>query len=124
MALKDYPPIYDGTTLPFFPEADIDPKEIAKTFRSEGGHDIKQSFRKDKWSISVKTKLADDEWVAFFYGLSLGDGFVYQQYSPLLHGYTSRNVRMENFKFKQVKDSEVLTAVNGVWEVSFTLEEF
>jgi hypothetical protein len=63
--------------------------------------------------------------VAFFYDLAVNhDSVTFKQYSPLEQGYSTRNVRLEGFKYKAHKNSEDLTEVNGVWDVSFTLEEF
>ena len=81
--------------------------------------------RTDKLSASVKMKVADDTWVAFFYDLYKNhDSVTFKQYSPLLHGYETRTVRLTGFKYKKVKHSEDLKAVTGVWEVSFNIEEF
>lgn len=124
MSMKDYPVMFNNTEIPFFPEIDVEPKKIANKNQSEGGRDIIQVVRRDKWSLPVKMSVADDEWVAFFYALSLDDSITFKMYSPLEGGYSERIVRMENFKYKMHKHSEDLSAVMGVWDVSFTLEEF
>lgn len=122
--LKDYPPMFNETSLTFFPEIKVNSEKIASENRSESGYDIVQVIRRDKWNVPVKLKLADDYWVKFFYELSLLDSVTYKQYSPLVQGYTTRTVRIDNFEFAWVKGSDKLEGVNGVWEVSFTLKEF
>ncbi len=120
-----YPPMFDNTAVPFFPDIDNSPNNIEETHESEGGMDIVQTIRTDKLSASVKMKVADDTWVAFFYDLYKNhDSVTFKQYSPLLHGYETRTVRLTGFKYKKVKHSEDLKAVTGVWEVSFNIEEF
>ena len=122
--LSDYPPMFNTTEVPFFPKIDNTPKNIENEHQSEGGRTIVQKIRTDKLSAAVKMKVADKTWVAFFYGLFIGTSAVtFKQYNPLLDGYETRSVRITNFKYSQVKDSEDLTAVMGVWEASFNIEE-
>lgn len=123
-SLSEYPMIMNGTTVPFFPETDNEPLKLEAVTQSEGGRDIVQVIRDDKMSVSVKTEVAGVQWVKFFYGLHKMDAFVLKQYNPLIEAYDERTVRMEDFKYKAKKKSEKLTAVTGVWEVSFKLEEF
>lgn len=125
MSLKDYPIMFNNTAVPFFPDIETQPKNIENVHQSEGGRDIIQQIRADKWSVPIKMVVADDTWVAFFYDLAVNhDSVTFKQYSPLEQGYSTRNVRLEGFKYKAHKNSEDLTEVNGVWDVSFTLEEF
>ena len=122
--IKNYPPMFNETTVPFFPEIDVKPQTIQNVNQSEGGRDIVQTIRTDKLSASVKMSVAGDKWVRFFYNLSLADSCTFKQYSPLLQGYSTRTVRIEGFSYKMHKHSEDLTAVSGVWDISFTIEEF
>lgn len=122
--LKDYPPMFNGTAVPFFPEIDNAPTNVEKVNRSEGGRDIVQRTRTDKLSASVKMEVAGDEWDAFFYSLFKGtSAVVFKQYNSTLHGYETRDVRITNFKHKCIKHSEDLTSVVGVWNISFNIEE-
>lgn len=123
--ITDYPTMFDDTAVPFFPEIDIEPKNIENVNQSEGGRDIVQTIRNDKLSASVKLSVAGDAWVAFFYDLFRNhDSVRFRQYSPLEQGYTDRTVRITKFKYKMVKHSEELSGVSGVWELSFSIEEF
>ena len=123
--ISQYPPMFGDTTVPFFPVLDNAPKNIENKNQSEGGRDIIQTIRKDKLFTSVSLSVADDAWVRFFYDLYKNyDSVVFKQYSPLLQGYDTRTVRIEDFRYKMVKKSEKLEAVAGVWEMSFNIEEF
>ena len=125
IVLKNFPPMFNGTTVPFFPVIDNSPEDTQNVHKSEGGRRIVQTIRMDRLSASVKLKVADDAWVRFFMDLWKNyDSFEFKQYSPLLQGYDTRTVCIENFKWKQVKDSEDLGDVIGVWEMSFDIEEF
>lgn len=123
-SLSEYPTYMNGTAVPFFPEVENTPQKLETVNQSEGGRDIVQVIRDDKMSASFKINIAGVEWVKFFYQLYKMDAFVLKQYNPFAEGYDERTVRMEDFKYKAKKKSEALTAVTGVWEVSFTLEEF
>ena len=122
--LKDYPPMFNGTAVPFFPEIDNSPINVEKVNQSEGGRDIVQRIRTDKLSSSVKMEVAGDEWDAFFYSLFKDtSAVVFKQYNSTLQGYETRDVRITNFKHKCIKHSEELTSVVGVWNISFNMEE-
>lgn len=123
-SLKDYPVIMNGTEVPFFPEIDNDPKKLLNENESEGGRRIIQLIRQERLDSSIRMELADYQWVQFFAQLNQLDSFIFKQYSPLTNGYVEKNVFLNNFKYKAKKHSEDLSAVTGVWEVSFTLEEF
>lgn len=123
--ITQYPTMFGDTSVPFFPEVEVSPKNIENVHQSESGKDVVQTIRKDKLSESVKIKVADDAWVRFFYDLYINaDSVAFKQYSPLLQGYDTRTVRITNFSYKMVKHSEILSSVAGVWEMSFNIEEF
>lgn len=122
--LKDYPVVMNGTEVPFFPDTDNTPKKLLNGNESEGGRRIIQLIRQERLSASVRLSIADYQWVQFFAHLNELDSFVFKQYSPLTNGYVEKTVYMDNWRYKAKKKSEDLTAVTGVWEVSFTLEEF
>lgn len=124
IVLKNYPPMFNNTAVPFFPEIDCTPENIENVNQSEGGRDIVQRVRTDKLSASVKMSVAGDEWDAFFYALFKGtEAVTFKQYNSTLQDYETRDVRITSFKHKCVKHSEDLSAVVGVWELSFNIEE-
>lgn len=122
--ISDYPPMFNNTAVPFFPEIKNTPKNVENVNQSEGGRDIVQRIRTDKLKSAVDMEVAGIEWVKFFYGLFVGTSAVtFKQYSPLLEDYETRSVRITNFDYVKIKKSEKLTAVMGVWKVSFDIEE-
>lgn len=125
MALRDYPIKFDDTVLPFFPTSwQRTPQKIQNTNQSEGGTDIVQQIRKGKLNIQASFALADVTWIKFFEEYNDKDDFVLSEYSPLKGDYDTHTVRMEGLTNTPRRKSEELTAVTGVWDVSFTLEEF
>lgn len=125
VSIKNFPIKFDTTSLPFFPsEWNRKLKNIKNTSQSEGGKDIVQTIRTGKLSMAFSCSIADDEWVSFFEQYNDKDSFTLSIYSPRTHTYEERTVRMESYSAKPKRRSEGLTEVAGVWDVSFTLEEF
>lgn len=123
--LSDYPIMFDSTALPFFPSSwGRQLKKITNTQQSEGGYDIVQTIRVKKMSYPFSVAVADDTWVAFFEQYYALDSFNLSIYSPVAGGYEVKRVRMDSLDITPRRHSEDLTAVTGVWDVSFTLEEF
>lgn len=124
-AINQYPFVFDTTELPFFPrDWSRSNNPIRSVLQSEGGHDMVQNTRAKKLTISFNAIVADDEWAGFFETYSEKESFGVKVYSPKSHGYDELTMRMEGFSCKAHKGSENLTAVAGVWDVSFTLVEF
>lgn len=122
--LSDYPIKFDNTPIPF-PTAWTQVKNKVETsLTSEGGTDLIQGIRKDKLHVDCNLKVANDDWVKFFAEYDAKDSFTLKQYNPLLAGYEQRTVRLESFQYSHIRKSEGLTSVTGVWDISFTIEEF
>lgn len=124
VVLNDYPIKFNNTALPFPTGWQQTFNKVQSSLQSEGGTDLIQSIRKNKLSVSAQFVVADDALVKFFKQCDMMDSFTLSQYSPLTSTYEERTVRMENFSYQHRRKSEKLTAVTGVWDVSFNLEEF
>ena len=123
--INDYPIYLNGTALTFFPTSwQRTPQKLQNKNQSEGGTDIVQNIRTDKMVISAEFALADYTWVQFFEGLNLLDSFVLKEYDPRLNAYKERTVQMVDFSDSLRRKSNDISAVLGIWDVSFTLEEF
>lgn len=121
--LKNYPLKFDNTALDFWPEWGRDNNPIKNTMQSEGGRDMVQVIRARKLSIPFSCAVADDTWVAFFEEYSEKESFSLSIYSPQTHAYETITCQITGFSCKPRKKSELLDAVHGVWDVSFTIEE-
>lgn len=122
---SDYPIIMNDTELPFFPTSwERSPNKIQNTNQSEGGRDIIQKIRSDKMSISASFAIADANWARFFEELNELDALEVKEYSPRLNAYRTMTCRMEGFSISARRKSEELNGIYGVWDISFTLEEF
>lgn len=96
---------------------------IKETFQTEAGTDEEIVVRRDKLAISCSFKCTD-KWVKTFKKFSLKDEFNLTQYDPLTDTEETRTVRMNDFTYSLVDKSWSLDVTNGIWEVSFSLEEF
>ena len=96
--------------------------------QTEAGTDQIDVTRLDKLSISVTYAIAETSdgtgWAKKFKGFSKLNSLIVKRYDILEAGYEERTMRMRNFSANLVPKSDYLPAVNGVWEISFTLEEF
>lgn len=100
------------------------PKEIENVFQTEMGYDEIIVTRKDKQSISMSFSCTS-RWVKIFKQFYLLDSFDFTSYDPILEREKTIVVRMTNYSERLVKNSWKVdtTVTQGLWEVSFTLEE-
>ena len=121
--LKDFPTKFDTTEIPFFYGAETFNK-IQETNQSESGKDLVQVTRRSKLSLSCSFAIVDREWIAFFREYSLKPSFSLSLYDPVSNEYNLYNVRMESYSQSKRRKSEELDGIFGVWDISFTIEEF
>lgn len=123
--ISQYPPKFDNTVLPFWPAGWDDSEEpVENTMQSEAGTDLIEQVRESKLVASISMRLADRQWVAFFKAYERAESFAFSFYDVETGHYKTKTCRLRNFRKKKVKDSEKLAAVNGIWEISFTITEF
>ena len=116
---------FDTTEVPFT-------KKNNKTFsnrqnknETEGGHTIIQTFRKDVLVMSVSTRCLSS--VAKIYRqFSKKDSFVLSYFDTETETTEQRTVHLENYSESMVENSYKFdsSVTNGIYDVSFTLEEF
>lgn len=121
--LTSYPILLNNVTLPFPSGWDESYDVIETVNQTEAGTDSIEVQRYDKLSVSVSTTCLSDlaETLA---GLKDVDVIVLKYYDLKTKAYKERNVRMRNFTAKLSKSSHTLSVTNGVWDISFKLEEF
>lgn len=97
---------------------------VEQDFQTEDGHTQAIVTRQDKQSISMSFSCSS-AWVKKFKQFYLMDYFFFTEYNPITEANEVRNVRMRNFTEEFVKNSHVVdsTVSQGLWNVSFTLEE-
>ena len=122
--LNDYPFRIDNTAIPFFPSqwSDSEPP-VENTLQSEGGTDMIEQVRNKKFEAKLSFKLADRHWVSFFKALQRRSSFLFSYYEVETGEYASVTAILRDFSKSYVRGSEKLEAVDGVWEISFTIRE-
>ena len=98
--------------------------DIENVFTTEDGHDHIISTRKDKQSVAMVFHCSSG-WVKKFKQYYIKPEFWFEEYDSITNASQRRHVRMKNYSEHLVKNSWKVdsTTSQGLWEVSFTLEE-
>ena len=121
--LKDSPVLINGVALMDSNSWEEESNTIENTYETEAGTDQVSVTRYDKLTVSADFRCHSD-WLRQFKQWSKADTLTVQMYDAIANGYVSRTMRMRNFKQKLVEYSEKVHDTNGVWNVTFSLEEF
>lgn len=121
--LTSYPILLDNVTLPF-PSGWAEKYDVVETVnQTEAGTDSIEVQRYDKLSVSVSTTCVSSLATSLA-GLRDKNVIVLKMYDLKTNAYKERNVRIRDFSAKLVKQSQKLSVTDGVWKISFKLEEF
>lgn len=123
MALENF--LFDSTPVPFTKKQTIAYTNKQSVNETEGGHSIIQTIRKGVFKMSVSTRCLSS--VAKTYREFSGkDSFVLTYFDTATEATTTKTVHMENYSESLVAKSQDFDAsvTNGIYDVSFTLEEF
>lgn len=99
------------------------PEKLKNTFTTEAGTEVDLIVRSEKLSVSASYKCTDS-WLNTFLGFRDLNSFTLTRYNAKLGTRETKTVRMTDFNYGLVRHSDELLAVNGIYEVSFNLEEF
>lgn len=123
MLATDFPIYFDGRQL-FDPESwDESYDVVENTYQTEAGTDQVDLVRTGKLSVSAQFNCSD-KWVSIFREYSDANSIELRSYDAKERGYVTRTVRMRNFKPGLRSDSRKTKRTNGLYEVTFDLEEF
>ena len=121
--LKNYPIKFDGEKI-FTPTAWEEESAVVESVNeTEAGTDQIIVTRYDKLSVSA-TFQCSSEWAGRFKAYSKRDDIAVSMYDIETNAYKVRTMRLRGFKAVPAEHSERNTGTNGLWTVSFTLEEF
>lgn len=118
-----YPMLFNNTIIPFPSSYSENSQTIENVKQTEAGTDIVNVLRYNKLKATMSFKCLQPT-VQALASFEEEPSFTFKRYDPKTGLYGEKTVRMRNFTCSPVKGSEDLTEVNGVWEVSFNLEEF
>ena len=121
----NYPIVLNGDDYQYFKTWGITRNDYVTTHETEAGTQEDVVTRKGRRSIGV-TVTCLQPLVASLVALADLDEFEAKIYDVLTDDYATINVRIGSgsMSYSLKEKSADLDAVNGVWEVSFTLEEF
>jgi hypothetical protein len=123
MLKKDFPIWFDDTKL-FWPLKWQENYEVVETQNTtEAGTDQIIVSRYDKLSVSCEFQCSD-LWVAVFAAFRDQDSISVKLYDLKTKVYKTRTMRIRNFKAVLESNSEKLSMSNGLYTVSFELQEF
>ncbi len=121
--LSEYPIYFDETKL-FTPESWEESYSVVEsTNQTEAGTDQVIVTRYDKLSVSASFQCTS-RWAAIFAGFRDQDSIAVKLYDLKTQDYKTRTMRIRNFKTGPEKNSEKTKGTNGLYTVSFDLEEF
>lgn len=121
--LKDYPIYFDDTEVMEWSDWEEQSEVVENTYQTEAGTDQLQVVRYDKLKVSTSYR-CHSEWLQKFAAFAKQDSIAVKMYDAELMNYTTRTMRIRNFKKSPIEFSGKVADTNGVWNVSFVLEEF
>ncbi len=114
---------FNETEIPFPHSWVENPEKLKNTFTTEAGTEIDLIIRARKLSVSFSTTCLDNELKTYLQFRDM-NSFTLTKYNPLTKTSETATVRMTDFNYSLVRKSHKLSVTNGIWEVSFNLEEF
>lgn len=122
---KNYPIVLNNVEYQYFKTWGITRNDYITTHETEGGTQEDVIARKGRRSIAV-TVTCFQSLLSGLIGLADMDEFEAKIYDPAANGYVTINVRIgaNSMSYSLKEKSANLETTNGVWQVSFTLEEF
>lgn len=122
---ENYPIILNNEAYKYFKTWNTKRNDYITTHETEAGTQEDVTVRKGRRSISVSVTCLQP-LLAKLVSLADLDEFEAQVYEPAINDYVTMDVRVakNSMSYSLKEGSADLTAVNGVWQVSFTLEEF
>lgn len=114
---------FDNDDVPFVKKESFSFSNDQTSTKTEGGRNIIQKFRTDIFKMSFSTRCLSEQ-AHLYHTYSLKDSFVLSYYDTYTKATKTRTVHMENYSESLVEGSNRLGSTDGIYDVSFVLEEF
>ena len=121
--LKNYPIKINNVAIPFAGSMEENYDTIETVNQSEAGTDIVQVRRLNKLTLSISYTILSDFISQFETWAGTSSYLTVQIFNFGTGAYTSKQMRMRNYKKSLVPKSQDLEATTGIWKVSFELIE-
>lgn len=123
MMLNDYPVKFDNETIPFPTGWDESPEVVENTYETEAGTDQVDVVRYDKMTISASFTTTS-RWAKKFREYSKRDTIEVSYWDADVGNYNTRTMRIRGYKQTRNDNSRYTQGTEGIWNVSFNLNEF
>lgn len=124
MLKEDYPIYFDDTELSIRHRVwSLAYSNLTSENRTEAGTDDVEYIRFGKTGIRAQFRCTDT-WTAIFASFSGKPSINVKYYDVEEDGYITKVMRMTNFSIAEVYNSDSLEVTNGIYDISFNLEEF
>lgn len=125
MKLKSYPTKINNVAIPNKPNSWNTVREVIENVgTTEAGTDIVDIKRVGKMTISVSYNCSSN-WLVRFQGWAdETTALTVQIYDPDTSAYENKSMRIRNFNYEMVPNSENVSGTLGLYIVSFDLIEF
>lgn len=122
--LNDYPTQINSTSLPV-PTSWVETAEVVENANTtEAGTDVVDILRTDKLTVNASYDVTSD-WLATFKGWANSTSkLTVKIFDPVTSTYVSRYMRIRNFNYTYVENSDKTSGTYGLWTVNFDLIEF
>lgn len=123
--LKTYPVKINNEAIPFPDSWTENPKKITEQFETEDGHRKVLLIRSERLSASVSFTVSS-RWLKKFKQWRDASTLTVQIYNAVTGSYSSKTMDIvpDSFEYQLVRHSEQMANTDGLWKLSFELEEF
>lgn len=122
--LNTYPTKINNITIPVPIAWNEISEVIENAMTTEAGTDVIDVMRVDKLTVNASFNVSS-AWLSTFKDWSKStSALTVQIYDAVSGAYVSRNMRIRNFNYSLVKNSDRTSGTIGLWELTFDLIEF
>lgn len=120
---KDYPVKFNSEEIPEPVKWDEDYTNVETVITTEAGTDVVIVARYGKLSVSAQFNCSS-RWAAKFAAYRDKGAITVELYDIKTGGYGLRKMRIREFKASIVEHSHRTAGTNGLYKISFALEEY
>ena len=121
---KDFPIKINNTEIPVPIEWSENSIVVENALTTEAGTDVIDVLRVDKLTVTASFDVSS-AWLSTFKGWANStSALTVKIYDPVTDAYAERSMRMRNFIYNLVKDSDNTSGTCGLWNLTFDLIEF
>lgn len=123
--IKDFPITINGTAIPFPDSWEEVPNKIANNFGTESGGRKQIVIRNSRLRVAGSWTVSS-RWLKNFLQWRDTNTLTVRIYDARTDGYVSRTMGIieDSFQYTLIRDSKLARNTNGLYRLSFEIEEF